>query len=75
MHNKVYNSIIYTSGKLAQGGIRMTAYGEAEFWDYIITDERGYMIGVREDMPDSAWPDYEAFLEEQRKAKELGIKV
>ena len=53
----------------------MTAYGDAEFWDYIITDKRGYMIGVREDMPESALPDYEAFLEEQRIAKELGIKV
>lgn len=53
----------------------MTAYEDAEFWDYIITDDRGNMIGVRDDMPESARVDYEAFLEEQQYAREHGMKI
>ena len=53
----------------------MTAYRDAEFWKYVITDDEGTMIGVRDDMPESAWPDYEAFLEEQRYAEEHHMKI
>lgn len=53
----------------------MTSYVDAEFWGYITTDERGIMTGVREDMPKSAWPDYEAFLEEQEYARKHNIKI
>lgn len=53
----------------------MTAYENAEFWKYIVTDEDGDMIGVRDDMPESARADYEAFLEEQRYAKEHNMKI
>lgn len=53
----------------------MTSYRDAEFWKYIVTDEIGDMIGVSEDMPESAWPDYEAFLEEQEYAKKHRIKI
>lgn len=53
----------------------MTAFEEAEFWNYIITDERGNMIGVQADMPESARADYEAFLEEQQSAKEHNMKI
>ena len=53
----------------------MTEFEDAEFWDYILTDAKGNMMGVREDMPESARADYEAFLEEQRIAKKLNIKV
>ncbi len=54
----------------------MTAYDEAEFWKYIIVDgDDGNMIGVRDDMPESARADYEAFLEEQRYAKEHYMKI
>ena len=54
----------------------MTEYEDAEFWKYIVTDkETGNMIGVRDDMPESTRADYEAFLEEQRYAKEHGMKI
>lgn len=53
----------------------MTAYENAEFWRYIVTDEDGDMIGVRGDMPERARADYEAFLEEQRYAKEHNVKI
>lgn len=53
----------------------MTAFEDAEFWDYIVTDDRGIMIGVRDDMPESARADYGAFLEEQRYAEEHYMKV
>ena len=53
----------------------MTAYEDAEFWDYIVVNERGTMIGVSDDMPESARADYEAFLEEQRYAKEHNMKI
>lgn len=53
----------------------MTEFEDAEFWDYIITDENGNMAGVQDDMPQSAWPDYEGFLEEQRLAKRQNIKI
>lgn len=54
----------------------MTEYEDAEFWKYIITDgDDGDMIGTRDDMPESARADYEAFLEEQRYAKEHNMKI
>ncbi len=53
----------------------MTAYGNAEFWEYIITDEDGNMIGVRDDLPESAKADYEAFLEEQKYARDHFMKI
>lgn len=52
----------------------MTEFEDAEFWDYIVTDERGIMIGVRDDMLESARGDYEDFLEEQRYAEDLNDK-
>lgn len=53
----------------------MTAYEDAEFWDYIITDDRGNMIGVMDDMPESARADYEEFLKEQEYAKKHHLKI
>ncbi len=54
----------------------MTEYEDAEFWNYIVVDKKtGNMIGVRDDMPESARADYEGFLEEQRYAKEHGMKI
>ncbi len=53
----------------------MTEFKNAEFWDYVVTDERGTMTGVRDDMPESARPDYEAFLEEQRYADKHNMKI
>lgn len=53
----------------------MTEYGNAEFWKYIVTDKEGIMIGIREDMPESTRADYEAFLEEQRYAREHHMKI
>ena len=53
----------------------MTAFEDAEFWEYITVDENGNMIGVQENMPESAWKDYEAFLEEQRYADEHNMKI
>ena len=53
----------------------MTAFEEAGFWDYITTDSRGVMTGVRDDMPECLRADYEAFLEEQRYAKEHNMKI
>lgn len=53
----------------------MTEYDKAEFWKYIVTNEEGIMVGVREDMPESARADYEAFLEEQRYAREHYMKI
>ena len=50
-------------------------FEDAEFWDYVITDKRGIIIGVRDDMPVSARADYEAFLEEQKYAKEHNMKI
>ena len=54
----------------------MTAFEDAEFWKYIVWDgDSGDIIGVRDDMPDSARTDYEAFLEEQKYAKEHNMKI
>lgn len=53
----------------------MTAFEDAEFWDYITVDENGNMTGVQDNMPQSARPDYEAFLEEQRFAEEHNMKI
>lgn len=53
----------------------MTEFENAEFWDYIITDEMGTMTGVSDDMPESARADYEAFLEEQEYAKKHNMKI
>lgn len=54
----------------------MTEFEDAEFWKYIITDgDDGDMIGVSDNMPESARADYEAFLEEQRYAKEHNMKI
>lgn len=50
-------------------------FEDAEFWKYITTDDRGNMNGVRDDMPEGARADYEAFLEEQRYAKEHNMKI
>jgi len=53
----------------------MTEYEDAEFWDYITTDEMGNRTGVRDDMPESARADYEAFLEEQEFARIHNMKI
>ena len=53
----------------------MTDFEDAEFWEYITTDENGNMNGVRDDMPESARADYEAFLEEQRYARQHNMKI
>ena len=53
----------------------MTEFVDSEFWNYIITDSKGNMIGVRNDIPERARLEYEAFLEEQRFAKEHNMKV
>lgn len=53
----------------------MTEYDGAEFWKYIITNDDGIMTGVREDMPESARADYEAFLEEQQYARAHNMKI
>jgi len=53
----------------------MTEFGDADFWKYIITDETGTMTGVREDMPESARAEYEAFLEEQEYARSHNMKI
>ena len=53
----------------------MTEYRNAEFWNYIVVDERGVMTGVRDDMPECYRADYEAFLEEQQYAKEHNMKI
>lgn len=53
----------------------MTEYEDAEFWNYVVTDDDGDMIGVSDDMPESARPDYEAFLEEQEYARKHKMKI
>lgn len=53
----------------------MTEFEDAEFWDYIITDSEGNMTGVRDDMPERARADYEAFLEEQEDARKHYMKI
>lgn len=53
----------------------MTEFEDAEFWNYIVTDKEGTMTGVRDDMPESARADYEAFLEEQEDARRHYIKI
>lgn len=66
----------YGYNKNFTGEIKMTEYEDAEFWNYIVVDKKtGNMIGVRDDMPESARADYEGFLEEQRYAKEHGMKI
>lgn len=53
----------------------MTEFEDAEFWNYIITDKEGVMTGVRDDMPERARADYEAFLEEQADARRHYMKI
>ena len=65
---KMYN--ILTLNKIASCGL-----DQLDADKYVITDDEGTMIGVRDDMPESAWPDYEAFLEEQRYAEGHHMKI
>ena len=53
----------------------MTEFKDAEFWKYITTDEEGTFTGLREDAPERVNAEYEAFMEEQRYAKEHNMKI
>lgn len=53
----------------------MTEYEDSEFWEYIITDDEGTMIGIRNDAPKRVMKDYREFLEEQVYAEKHNMKI
>lgn len=53
--------------------IRMIA--EPIFWKYLIFDDEGEMAGIKEDAPEDAKKEYEAFIDAERDLKEQGIKL
>lgn len=48
---------------------------EPIFWKYLIFDDEGEMSGIKEDAPEDAKKEYEAFIEAERDLKEQGIKL
>ena len=41
------------------------------FWDYLITDEDGWVCGIREDSPEEVKEAYEVYIKKRRDNPEI----
>lgn len=59
---------------IVKGGINMTIR-KPSFWDYLVFDVGGNIIGLKPDTPPKIVADYEKFKAEEEELMKRGIKT